>query len=61
MRCKTCGYELSPQAGQDKCPNCSNNPYILPESYTKEEWNGRQMIRRKSVTQTLPRIKDSLI
>ncbi len=37
--CLTCDCIIT--AGTSKCPNCENNPYVPPESYSQDEWQSR--------------------
>lgn len=30
--CQSCKHPLAPQAGQDKCPNCDQDPWKKPVS-----------------------------
>ena len=40
--CLTCGCFVT--TGTSKCPNCENNPYVPPESYSLDEQKGRNSL-----------------
>ena len=46
--CRNCGcMEIAP--GTTKCPSCEENPFAIPQSFSKNEWDGRKLMRFKKI------------
>ena len=56
--CKSCGCGIT--SGTTKCPSCEENPFAIPQSFSKNEWNGRKVFRsKKNETRSLESLINS--